>query len=334
MKDRQPWSVRGVSREARAKAARAAAQQHMTIGEWVTRTLITAADRDLGLAPPEPSETSTTTDNLPARPAEQQRELTHALGSLVRYLEKNAQTGDVSRRLERTEHVLMGRIEQMAAGLYSLMQTMENRTMPVVDANGGTARLISPDQSRLAAAVEKVVDAEARRQDQMAAVAEALTLLAARVGDPQTADVAPEPAVEPQPETASKPDIAPESDDEATLDEARTAKADPSWQPDDELEPLVLADEVSEPEAAADTAAAEPDERNVADEDGASDNEADKGVDEGHTSPAAATAAWMADWSRDGGDVVANIRARRLADQEPEGDGEKRGFFGRMFRRD
>ena len=329
MKDRQPWSVRGVSREARAKAARAAAQQHMTIGEWVTRTLIAAADRDLGLAPSEPSEPANATDNLPARPAEQQRELTHALGSLVRYLEKNAQTGDVSRRLERTEHVLMGRIEQMAAGLYSLMQTMENRTMPVVDANGGTARLISPDQSRLAAAVEKVVDAEARRQDQMAAVAEALTLLAARVGDPQAADVAPQPETEPQPETASKPEIAPESADEATLDEARTAKADLSWPSDDGLEPLVLADEVSEPEAAA-----EPDELNDAHEDGASDDEAGKGGEEGHTSPAAATAAWMADWSRDGEDVVANIRARRLADQEPDDNGDKRGFFGRLFRRD
>jgi hypothetical protein len=78
MKDRQPWSVRGVTREARAKAARAASQQHQTIGEWVTQTLIAAADRDLGLASDAPAPADAPATNLPARQEGQQKELTQA----------------------------------------------------------------------------------------------------------------------------------------------------------------------------------------------------------------------------------------------------------------
>ncbi len=44
-----PWSVRGVSQEARAKAARAAARRRMTIGAWVTGALTSAANAELGV---------------------------------------------------------------------------------------------------------------------------------------------------------------------------------------------------------------------------------------------------------------------------------------------
>lgn len=52
-----PWSVRGVSAEARAKAAKAARRRRMTIGEWVDSALIGAANEELGTGPPRLQET-------------------------------------------------------------------------------------------------------------------------------------------------------------------------------------------------------------------------------------------------------------------------------------
>lgn len=46
-----PWSVRGVSLEARAKAAKAARRRRMTLGEWVDNALIAMANEELGTGP-------------------------------------------------------------------------------------------------------------------------------------------------------------------------------------------------------------------------------------------------------------------------------------------
>ncbi len=46
-----PWSVRGVSREARAKAGKAASRRRETIGEWVTNALTQVANEELGSGP-------------------------------------------------------------------------------------------------------------------------------------------------------------------------------------------------------------------------------------------------------------------------------------------
>lgn len=46
-----PWSVRGVSREARAKASKAASRRRETIGEWVTNALTQIANEELGTGP-------------------------------------------------------------------------------------------------------------------------------------------------------------------------------------------------------------------------------------------------------------------------------------------
>jgi hypothetical protein len=347
MKDRQPWSVRGVTREARAKAARAASQQHQTIGEWVTLALIAAADRDLGLEPGSPPETDSPATNLPAKTDAQQRELTQALGALVRYLE-SSQTGDVARRLERTEHVLMGRIEQMAAGLYSLMQTMETRTVPVVEGESG-ARLMLPDQSRLADAVEKVVGAEAGRQDQMAAIAEALTLLAAKVGDP---GVAVGPAAAAETDTESIDDAADDAaDDDAAADgtDGGTDCATDDAVDDEQPEPVDnrsaevddqtahdgdrAAKPVEPASLAARVAANPPAEPEISDTPNEPEAPAVSDDDDRHS----ATAAWMAgDRDEVPNDVVAAIRARnanRAADGTSADKGAKRGLLGRLFGR-
>lgn len=50
--ERNPWSIRGVSREARARAAKAARRQRMTMGEWVDSVLTSSANAELSSRPP------------------------------------------------------------------------------------------------------------------------------------------------------------------------------------------------------------------------------------------------------------------------------------------
>ncbi len=356
MKDRQPWSVRGVTREARAKAARAASQQHITIGEWVTQVLIAAADRDLGHAPGTAPQAGAGSGNLPATSSGPDRELTQALGALVQYLERTAQANEITNRLERTEHALMGRMEQMAAGLYSLMQTMETRSMPVVEV-GGDTHLMLPDNTRLTEAVERVAGAEERRQDQMAAIADALTMLASRVGDPvapcsPAAEAAGDPIPEPEddddagvPVEAEKIDLGDEVDDTPAPNLPAEPTGDDGPHDDQPVKPVDVP-----PIAARDqpNPPAEPDET---DETGDSDEPGDEpeesteseemlevAADTQSPSPAASTASWIAGGREGNGeDVVAAIRARsanRGGDAAPPAVPPRRGIISRLFGRD
>jgi len=78
-----PWSVRGVSREARAKAAKAASRRRETLGEWVTNALIQIANNELGSGP-----RSATTQSAPASPSPDQSPLGKALLALAKRFEK------------------------------------------------------------------------------------------------------------------------------------------------------------------------------------------------------------------------------------------------------
>ena len=189
-KDRQPWSVRGVTGEARARAARAAHRRRMTIGEWVTETILKAAARDLG----ETGEAPGPEAGLPAVQAQPDRALAGALGALVQHLENDRGAGmaEVARRVERTEAVLTGRMEQIAAAMYGVMQTVERRAMATVDHDDSAREAaVAAEQARLAEQVARLAGQESRRQDQMAAIAEALTLLAGRVDAAGQAPAAP-----------------------------------------------------------------------------------------------------------------------------------------------
>ncbi len=100
--------------------------RHMTIGEWLTETVIRAADRDLGEGEPETGQA-----NLPAT-TDRTPELAGALGALVQHLEKGGNEGALATRIDRTEAVLTGRMEQIAAAMYGVMQTVErNAAKPV-----------------------------------------------------------------------------------------------------------------------------------------------------------------------------------------------------------
>jgi hypothetical protein len=192
VKDRQPWSVRGVAREARAKAARAAHRRHMTIGEWLTETVICAADRDLGEA-----ETQTTQANLPAT-TDRSPELAGALGALVQHLENGGNEGALTTRIDRTEAVLTGRMEQIAAAMYGVMQTVERNAAKPVEIDH-RAQAIAEEQARIAEQIAAIASAEGRRQEQMGAIADALTMLATKVDTPR-----PEP--EPAPLAPAEPE--------------------------------------------------------------------------------------------------------------------------------
>ncbi len=315
----------------------------MTIGEWVTQVLVAAADRDLGTATDEtassePSGGST----LPATNSGTERELAQALGALVQHLQKNAQeaqVSDVVRRMERTEHALVGRMEQMAAGLYSVMQTMETRAMPIIDGDrpdGGPPKgappIMLPDQSRLADAVERVVDAEARRQDQMAAVADALTMLAAKVdsGSPSAASPAPNATSE-EAETGSEDAASPEEVDETNLAAANdTAPQDNMAADDDESAGIDTADE-DEP-ADNDSDETKSGEGVTASE---TDEETTPESDVAKAPPPPAASRYTGTRDEHGNDVIAAIRARsaRPPEFDETADEPRRGLFGRLFRR-
>lgn len=323
MKDRQPWSVRGVTREARAKAARAAAHGHLTIGEWVTQVLVAAADRDLGVAADQPA--ADTKANLPATGGSSDNELAGAIGALVQHLQKSTpevQVSDIARRLDHTEHALVGRMEQMAAGLYSLMQTVENRAMPVIDANDRPIML--PDQSRLAAAVEKMANSEARRQDQMDAVAEALTLLAAKVGNsPNPAS----PAGQQDDELAVDGEHEDEPEDEPTTPANDTPSA-PANDTDGPRPIRVAQDDTEEAETAS-TAEVESPEDDALD----STDEVPTAPEPPRKMEAAARIASSRD--ERGGDVIAAIRARGSRPELAESHQQsRRGLLDRLFGRD
>jgi len=228
--DRQPWSVRGVAKEARVKAARAAHRRNMTIGEWVTRTVIEAANRDLGEESAQGGESA----GLPAT-RDRTGELAGALGALVNHLETTGGGNQaLVQRMDRTEAALTGRMEQIAAAMYGVMQTVEKRAERDIVPDP-QQEAMAAEQARIAAELEAMSTAEARRQEQMGAIADALTMLATKVEAgtqaPRPEPAAPEPsAPEPAaPELAAPEPAAPEP--ERTAAEPKPEQAGPGTGP-------------------------------------------------------------------------------------------------------
>jgi hypothetical protein len=242
LSDRQPWSVRGVDREARDKAARAAHERHMTIGEWLSEAVIKTANHDLGIVSAENN------TNLPAK-QDRTPELANALGSLVTHLEKSGGGGsELATRIDRTEAVLTGRMEQIAAAMYGVMQTVEKNSARTVE-HDPRQQAIAEEQARIAEQIAMMSSAEERRQEQMVAIAEALTMLATKVDtapvQPAAAPVSeplPQPVAEPEPQPAPVvPDVAGHAGPVAET-------SAPSTWPDDDEEPLTVGLEPLDPE--------------------------------------------------------------------------------------
>lgn len=126
-----PWSVRGVTREARAKAAKAAERRRMTIGEWVTNALITVANDELGRGTPgaatsvmaEEAAGGTLQLHSQKTPAQIPVELTVAVETLTRRIEESGErekaVGDLVERLDALVHAdhSVTRLTDRVAGL-------------------------------------------------------------------------------------------------------------------------------------------------------------------------------------------------------------------------
>ncbi|MBC6440563.1 MAG: hypothetical protein GDA49_09205 [Rhodospirillales bacterium] len=328
MNDRQPWSVRGVDREARDLAVRAAHERRMTIGEWLSETVIEAARRDLDELAAEAG-----SSGLPAK-QDRTGELAGALGALVNHLEKSGGLpGELANRIGRTEAVLTGRMEQIAAAMYGVMQTVEKQGTRTVDGDDGA---LAEQQARMAEQISAIAEAEQRRDQQMGAIAEALTMLATKGETPQ----APAPAT---PETDDADDVeeplivdavtdddaplaygdpvateeppAPDERDDKSLSVGETPEAEPltGGPDDDEDEPLTLSDPVTperpEPQFGPGLGAYNP---------------SSPTYQPRHQNPRAE-------------EVNREIRESAssppgMMDDDDDG-GRRRGFFGRMFRR-
>ena len=120
-----PWSVRGVSQEARANAARAAARRRMTIGAWVTGALTSAANAELGVghgtpaarADPPAGDAATLADQLADYERHHQLkfdELAAAIAALAEQLDKAA--GPTARLVS---------VDQLALAIKPLKQALE-----------------------------------------------------------------------------------------------------------------------------------------------------------------------------------------------------------------
>ncbi|MBT5037836.1 MAG: hypothetical protein HOM52_04930 [Rhodospirillaceae bacterium] len=132
-----PWSVRGVSREARAKAAKAASRRRETLGEWVTNALTQIANEELGTGPRRATSESAQA-GLPAGPAQDESPLGKALLALAERFEKSekrndaisalAQRIDVAESSNREVGAMaeqIGIVEQRSRALTMLVERLE-----------------------------------------------------------------------------------------------------------------------------------------------------------------------------------------------------------------
>jgi len=132
-----PWSVRGVSREARAKAAKAASRRRETLGEWVTNALTQIANEELGTGPRRATAESAQA-GLPAGPGQDESPLGKALLALAERFEKSekrndaisalAQRVDIAENSSREVGVMaerIGMVEQRSRALTMLVERLE-----------------------------------------------------------------------------------------------------------------------------------------------------------------------------------------------------------------
>lgn len=132
-----PWSVRGVSREARAKAAKAASRRRETLGEWVTNALTQIANEELGTGPRRPTSEGAQA-GLPAGQGQDETPLGKALLALAERFERSekrndaisalAQRVDIAENSGREVSVMaerIGIVEQRSRALTMLVERLE-----------------------------------------------------------------------------------------------------------------------------------------------------------------------------------------------------------------
>ncbi len=164
-KQKPPWSVRGVSQEARAKAAKAAARRRMTIGEWVNTALITVANTELGSG-----SASLSAAAGPAEPAggalqvkaQGSPELARAIETLTRQIERNGAN-------EKAVSTLVERLDSLA------------RTDQTMSAFAGRFAALDRRDRTLLALAERLVSNEQKNEQRLVTLASAVNVLAKRL---------------------------------------------------------------------------------------------------------------------------------------------------------
>ncbi len=164
-KHQAPWSLRGVSEEARAKVARAAAHEHRSIGDWVSDALLHVTDRDPGDRKP-PTRAAAPAETVPAVPAAEARtepeEIAKAVESLSRHIEESRKS------------------EQAFASLVEHLDGLERAEQQMSDLAKRFSNLDQRDNALLALS-RRVVDSQSKNEQLLSALTTAISLLADRV---------------------------------------------------------------------------------------------------------------------------------------------------------
>lgn len=186
--ERNPWSIRGVSREARSKAAKAARRRHMTMGTWVDSVLTGAANAELSSrGPVGVSDTASTTGATDAVPA------VNGLADRVEAVEERERQlrAMVQRAAERSEvapegaGVELGQVRSLAEAVYGLVRRIETHLRPAGQIGALIRRLDDSDrrQVQMLRLMERMVEADRRREAERDRLGAALARIESRLGD-------------------------------------------------------------------------------------------------------------------------------------------------------
>ncbi|MCH7928879.1 MAG: hypothetical protein IIA01_00025 [Proteobacteria bacterium] len=203
-KQQAPWSVRGVSDATQSKAKKSAADQHVTIGEWVSQALVAAADSELRAGAPAATATDAAQDaaewasSLVVEPkaddAERRdraiRALTERRGgkkprppaAKAKPVPAEARATEVARAAESlTRHLEASRKgERVAAALTEQLDGFARAERQMADVAKRFSDLDQRDNALLALS-RRLVDSQTKNEQRMSALTTAISLLADRV---------------------------------------------------------------------------------------------------------------------------------------------------------
>ena len=173
-----PWSVRGVSREARAKAAKAASRRRETLGEWVTNALTQIANEELGTGPRREG-SQYATPGLPVSPADDETPLGKAMLALAEPFERSEKRNDAISALAQRVDIAesSGRDVSIMAEKIGIMEHRSRALTLLVD------RLETADrrEKTLLTLMHTVAERAERAEERIAAVTRGLADMASQL---------------------------------------------------------------------------------------------------------------------------------------------------------
>lgn len=173
-----PWSVRGVSREARAKAAKAASRRRETLGEWVTNALTQIANEELGSGPRRAA-SEYGQAGLPAGPMDDDSPLGRALSALAKRFERSEKRNDANSALAQRVDIaeFQGKEFSVMAEQIGVMEHRSRALTQLVD------RLETADrrEKTLLFLMQSVAERAERGEERIAAITHGLADMASQL---------------------------------------------------------------------------------------------------------------------------------------------------------